>query len=140
MKKTSGDIINSHKCTINDNHIMYDSWDMNCNRQNFFHFVWDILYPFTLLTTQKIKILKKNKQKKNTWRYHHFTQIYQKSWSYAILIICYATTKLSWDMVHNRCNCYFSFWAIFCPFASLTIWKLKILKKLKKNHGSIILQ
>ena len=22
----------------------------------------------------------------------------------------------SWDMVHNGCKCYFSFWAIFCPF------------------------
>ena len=22
----------------------------------------------------------------------------------------------SWDMVCDRCNCYFSFWAIFCPF------------------------
>ena len=21
-----------------------------------------------------------------------------------------------WDMVSDRCNCYFSFWAIFCPF------------------------
>ena len=22
----------------------------------------------------------------------------------------------SWDMARDRCNCYFSFWAIFCPF------------------------
>ena len=29
-----------------------------------------------------------------------------KSWSYLIL-------------VHDRCNCYFSFWAIFCPFTPL---------------------
>ena len=24
----------------------------------------------------------------------------------------------SWDMAHDRCNFYFSFWAIFCPFTS----------------------
>ena len=37
-----------------------------------------------------------------------------------------------WDMAHNRCNCYFSFWAIFCPFTSLTTRKIKIKKKWKK--------
>ena len=38
----------------------------------------------------------------------------------------------SWDMVHDRCNCYFSFWAIVCPFTQLTAQKIKILKKWKK--------
>ena len=28
MKKTAGDIIILHKCTINTNHMMYHSWDM----------------------------------------------------------------------------------------------------------------
>ena len=29
-------------------------------------------------------------------------------------------------MVRDRCNCYFSFWAIFCPFAPLnTVYKWK---------------
>ena len=28
------------------------------------------------------------------------------------------------DMACNRCNCYFSFWATFCPFTSLTAQKL----------------
>ena len=39
----------------------------------------------------------------------------------------------SWDMVHDRCNCYFSFWAIFCPFTPLTAQTIKILKKWKKT-------
>ena len=26
----------------------------------------------------------------------------------------------SWDMARDTCNCYFSFWAIFCPFTPLT--------------------
>ena len=38
----------------------------------------------------------------------------------------------SWDMAHDRCNCYFSFWAIFYPF-TLTAQKIKILKKWKKR-------
>ena len=39
----------------------------------------------------------------------------------------------SWDMVRDRYNCYFSFWAIFCTFTSLTAQKIKILKKWKKD-------
>ena len=39
----------------------------------------------------------------------------------------------SWDMVHDRCNSYFSFWANFCPFTPLRVWKIKISKKWKKH-------
>ena len=42
-------------------------------------------------------------------------------------------------MAHDRCNCYFSFWAIFCPFTPLTAQKTKIKKKKKKTPGDIIL-
>ena len=38
----------------------------------------------------------------------------------------------SWDMVRDRCNCYFWFWAMFCPFTLLTAQKIKISKKWKK--------
>ena len=43
----------------------------------------------SLLTAQKIKIKKKNE--KNTWTLHYFTQVYQRSWSYAILFLRYGT-------------------------------------------------
>ena len=36
-------------------------------------------------------------------------------------------------MAHDRCNCYFSFWAIFCPFTPLTAQKIKTLKNEKKQ-------
>ena len=36
-----------------------------------------------------------------------------------------------WDMACDRCNCYFSFWAIFCPFTPLRDWKIKFPKKWK---------
>ena len=39
----------------------------------------------------------------------------------------------SWDMVCDRCNCYFSFGAIFCSFALLTAQKITIFKKWKKH-------
>ena len=34
-------------------------------------------------------------------------------------------------MMHDRCNCYFSFWAIFCHFTPVTARKMKISKKWK---------
>ena len=60
IKKT-GDIIILQICTINDNHMMYESSDMERDGQN--------LLPFYPLTTQKTKILKKWK---NTRRYYSF--------------------------------------------------------------------
>ena len=40
-----------------DNDMMYDSWDMEHNRQIFLS-IWTVFCPFTPLTTQKIEILK----------------------------------------------------------------------------------
>ena len=61
MKKTRENIIILRLHTINDDHMMYGSWDMECHRQNFLPFQ-TIFCPFTTLTTQKIKILKKWKK------------------------------------------------------------------------------
>ena len=58
IKKTPGDVIILHICTINDNHMMYGSSDMDCDRQNFLSF-WNAFCPFSPLWTQKMKILKK---------------------------------------------------------------------------------
>ena len=41
----------------------------------------------------------------------------------------------SWDMVRDRCNCYFSFWAIFCPKAPGDII---ILHDCSKNYDQIM--
>ena len=112
-KKNTGDIIILHMCTINDNHIMYGSWDIECDRQNFLSF-WTIFHPFTPLTTQKIKILKNWKKTGDIIILHKCTKNHDH--------IPYCSS----DMPCNRFNCYFSFWAIFCPFISLTAQKIKI--------------
>ena len=46
MKRTPRDIIILHKCTVNDNHMIYGSWDIDCNRQIFFVILGHFL-PFT---------------------------------------------------------------------------------------------
>ena len=65
MKKKPGDII-LPKCTINENPVMYDSWNMKRDRQIFLSF-WTISCPFASLTTRKIKILKKWKKQLEFW-------------------------------------------------------------------------
>ena len=39
----------------------------------------------------------------------------------------------SWDVVCDRCNCHFSYWAFFCPFTPLTAQKIKNKKKWNKH-------
>ena len=80
MKKTPEDIIILQMCTINDNHMMYGSWDMEHDGQNFLSF-WTVFCPFTPLTTWKIKILK------NWKKYLEISSFYTSVPK--IMIICY---------------------------------------------------
>ena len=41
-------------------------------------------------------------------------------------------------MACDRCNCYFSFWAIFCPFTPPCLINENF-KKMKKTPGDIII-
>ena len=83
MKKVPGDIIILYMCTIN--HLIYGSWDKKQDKQK----VFSILGHFLLFWA---KISKKNE--KCSWRYHHFTQVYQKSWSYARLFLRYGAWRI----------------------------------------------
>ena len=166
------EILPFYTCTINDNHIMHGSWDME-HKTEFFVIldcflslyppygprkskfwknernlslwtcvpyrkiilcmvseIWSVMdrifchfriffCPFTPLTTWKIKLLKKWK---NTWSYYHFTHVYQKWQPYNVWFLRHGADR------HN----FLSFWTIFCPFTPLTTQKIKILKKGKK--------
>ena len=46
MKKITGDIIILDMCTKNHNHMMYGSWNIECDRQNFLS-LWTVFCPFT---------------------------------------------------------------------------------------------
>ena len=120
-----GDIIILHKCTINVNHMMHDSWDMKCNRQIFLSF-WAIFCPFTTITTQTIKTLTNWKKRLDISSF--YTGVPK-------IMITGNTVPDIWHMM----DCYFSFWAIFCPSTTLTAQKIKILKKMTKMPGDIII-
>ena len=125
-KKTPGDTIISHMCTVNENHMMYGSWDMEHDGQSFLSFR-TIFCPFTLLKTQKPKFWKNEKN----WRYLEILSFYTRVPK--IMIICH-TASLSeiWSMT-DVYNWYFSFWAIFCPFPPSHQEKWKFQKNEKKS-------
>ena len=85
LKKRPGGIIILQTCTINDNHMMYSSWDMKYDRHNFCHF-GQFFCLFITLTTQKIKILKKMKQKSADIIILH---VYHKWQSHDVLFLRY---------------------------------------------------
>ena len=109
IKKLTGDTISLHRCNINDNHMMYGSWDTECHGHNFFIF-WMISCPFTPVTTWKMKISKNKKNKKKTRR------------DIIILYMCIINDNHmmygSWDteLVINRTFCHFGpFFALLVP-------------------------
>ena len=121
-KKTPEDIIIFHMCTINYNHMMYGSWDIERDRQNFF-VTLDKFLPIYPLKTRKIKVLKTWKKRLEVLSF--YTNKCTKNQDH--MLYC------SWDMARDECNCYFSFLTIFCPFTHLTAPKMKISKKWKNT-------
>ena len=68
-------IIILNMSTVNENHTIQS--ETQCAPDRLFLSSWAIFCPFTPITALKMKISKKKKKK--SWRYHHLTQVYQKS-------------------------------------------------------------
>ena len=108
MKKMPpGDIIILHMCTKNYCQMVYDFWDMVCDRCNYFYFA---LLPIEAgappNNTRNQNFEKMKKVPGDVIVLHIYTKNYDQ--------MMYS----SWDIVRDRCNCYFSFWAVFCPFTA----------------------
>ena len=88
---TWANIINLHKCTKNHDHMQHCSWDMARDRCNCYLSFWVIFCTFIPLQPKKWKF---QKNENNPWKCHHFTQVYQKLWSYCILFLRYG----AWQM------------------------------------------
>ena len=141
-----------HFTNKNDSHMMHGSSDMECNEQNFLSF-WT---AFALLPPNNLKNQNFEKWKKHLEILPFYTCLscmtilwcmVPEIWSLTDRVFChfgpflafYATNSLkyqnfeklkkthgSWDIAHKWFNYCFSFWAISCPFTSLTAWKIKI--------------
>ena len=104
--------------------MMYGSWDMKCNRQNFFVILGHFLPFYPPLTAQKMKI---SKMKKHLEISSFYTSVLK------IMIIGYTV-----DMKRDRCNYYFYFEqynSLLPPYSS----KIENFKTMKKRPADIII-
>ena len=69
-KKNPGYIILLHLCTINEDHMMYGSWDVVAQRTEFFVILRHFLPFDPHLTTRKIKILKNENKSLEILSFH----------------------------------------------------------------------
>ena len=87
MKKTPGYIIISHSCTMNDNHMIYGSWDMKHDRQTILWF-WASFCPLSHQQPKKLKFWKNernetpgdiilHKWNQKAWSCYTFPEIWQ---------------------------------------------------------------
>ena len=95
-----------HMSIINKNHMMYGSWDMEHNRQNFFSFC-TIFFPFTPPPPSP----------------PCFTQVYHKWQSYDIWFLRYQLQQTDFFVILGH----------FLPFYPPNILENENIKKMKKN-------
>ena len=93
-----------------------------CNICNCYFSFWAVFCPFNPPNSPKNNNFKKLKTPPG-----YIIILHMCTKNHDHMLYC------SWDMVHDRCNSYFSFWANFCPFTPLRAWKIKISKKWKKH-------
>ena len=88
-------------------------------------------FPFSIYwwTLKNLKNQNFEKMKKNCWRYHHFTHVYQKPQSCEVQFLRYGV------------RIFLSFWAIFCPFNPLppNNSENQNFEKMKKASGDVII-
>ena len=119
MKKFAGYIIILNMCTKNHNHMMYRFWDRSETDTIFCHYgpVFALLPPYR----PRKSTFWKN-EKKNTWRYYHFTNVYHKWQSYDVWFLRYRVQQTELFVILDQC---------FTLYSPLTTSKIRIKKKKK---------
>ena len=124
--KKPGDIIILHLCTANVDHMMYGSWDIKCDRQNFLSFWASFFLPFYRPNNPENQNFEKNEKRLGDVIILHMSTMNQNHMMYD-----------SWDTARNRNFSHFGpFFALLAPtpsFPLLTTQRIKILKKWKKT-------
>ena len=127
MKQNTGDIIILHKCTINDNRLIYGSWDITTTDIIFFVILGHTLpfYP------------------SNSWKNENFTKMKKEPGDIVfytnvpkIMIICSAVPEI-WHVTHVIFI--FHFGLLFALLSPHNSPKNQNYKKWKKPSGDIII-
>ena len=80
-----------------DNHMIYGSWDMKCNRQNYWAIFWVTLghfLPFHPPNSLKNEDIKMKKAPGDFIILYKCAKNGQKSWSYAIMFLRYGAWRM----------------------------------------------
>ena len=112
-------------CTNNLQDMIYSSWDIECNRLKLV-FIGHFLPFYPPPKIPKNQNFENMKKKEKCWRYHHFTQVYQKLQSYEVQLLRHGVRQKEFFF-------FLSFWAIFYHFNLSTTEKIKI--KIKNEKG-----
>ena len=82
-----------YMCTINQDHMMYGSWDIKCKGQRLCHYgPFFALWPSQQPKKSKLK-------KKKAWRYYYFTLVYHKWWSYDVWFLRYQARQTEFSII-----------------------------------------
>ena len=84
--KAPDNIIILQMCSINDSHMMYSSWDIECDEHFFFVILNHFLPFFYPLANPKKNVLRNWKK---AWRYYNFTHVCHKWQLYDVWFLRY---------------------------------------------------
>ena len=105
-------------CTINEDHIVYCSWDIRCDGQLFV--ILDHFLPFDLPNNPKYQDCEKWKK---AWGYYHLILVYRKWRSYDVWFLRYGARQIEFFVILGHV-------LLFYPTNNS---KNQILKKWKNN-------
>ena len=111
----------TYMCTVNEDNMIYGSWNIRCNRQKFLSFG-----PFFALSAPWEPGKSKFSYWKNTSRYYHFTHLHHKWQSCDVWSLRYGMQRTEFFVILDR------FLSFYLP-PPLTTQKTNILKKWKKQ-------
>ena len=101
--------------------MIYGSWDIECDVQNFLSF-WNIFCPFTPPNNSKNQNFEKMKITPGDIIILHMCTINDNHMMFGSLYL---------DVRDGQK--FLSFWTIFCPFTPVKTWKIKIFEKWKNR-------
>ena len=132
--KMAADIIILNKCIKHD-HMVHCSWDTTSDRCNFSFSFWAIFWPFTPLTTQKTKILKKWKKCLEISLLYTCVPKIMTTWCTVFEIWCLTDGQTDWPRMDR-----WKKWQIEvgAPPKNKTINEAKPVKNINKNHLSFL--
>ena len=86
----------SHTCKEGGAYLKISAWHLLINLKTLIYWKNCWSGPINHVRILIFTMLHLKKTKKNTWRYHHFAPVYQKSWWYDLQFLTHSVTDWNW--------------------------------------------